>query len=62
MRFVVEIEQVITVPMVVEANSEREARALATQLLQRSPAGGPESVGDPIAQLPRIRSARKLGE
>jgi hypothetical protein len=62
MRFVVEIEQVITVPMVVEANSEWEAQELATQLLQRAPAGSPESVGDPVAQSPRIRSARKLGE
>jgi len=60
-RYVVEIEQVITIPMVVDASSQREARAVATQLLQRSTEGDPEAVGDPIAEAPHIRSVRKLG-
>ncbi len=47
--------------MVVDASSQREARAVATQLLQRSTEGAPEAVGDPIAEAPHIRSVRKLG-
>ena len=61
MRYVVEIEQVITVPMVVDASSEREARALAAQVLQRTTETDPEAVGDPVAEAPCIRSVRKLG-
>lgn len=62
MRYVVEIEQIITVPMVVDARSEREARKLAQRLLQRPAVTDPEAVGDPVAAPPRIRSARKLGD
>ncbi len=62
MRFVVEIEQTITLPTAVEARSEREVRPLATQLLQRAPAGSPVSVGASVAQSPRISSATELGE
>lgn len=47
--------------MVVDAPSEREARALATQALQSTIETGPEAVGDPVAEAPCIRSVRKLG-
>ena len=61
MRYVVEIEQVIILPMVVDAHSEREARALATQALQSTGDTDPAAVGDPVAGAPCIRSVRKLG-
>lgn len=48
--------------MVVDARSEQEARKLAQQLLQRATGTDPEAVGDPVAEPPRIRSARKLGD
>ncbi|WP_299579510.1 hypothetical protein [uncultured Microbulbifer sp.] len=61
MKYIIEIEQIITMPMVVDAQSTREARALASQALQSTADTNPEAVGDPVAGASRIRSIRKLG-
>ena len=62
MRYVVEIEQIITASLVVSAHSKHEARQLAQRLLQKPNDTVAEEVGDTIAKSPRIRSVRKLGE
>ncbi|SFC31679.1 hypothetical protein SAMN05660479_01474 [Microbulbifer thermotolerans] len=62
MRYIVEIEQATTVPLVVEAHSEREALKLAEHQLHHPAIIAPENMGDPIAKPPLIRSVRKLGE
>ena len=61
MRYVVEIEQVLTIPMVVDAHTEREARVLAAQALQSTKETDPETVGDPVAEAPSIRRVRMQG-
>ena len=61
MRYVIEIEQVITLPMVVNAGSEHEAREMAKQVLQGTAITDPEAVGDPVVEVPCIRSVRELG-
>ncbi|WGL16199.1 hypothetical protein PVT68_15675 [Microbulbifer bruguierae] len=61
MKAVVEIEQPITILMVVDTYSKREARALATQTLQGTTETAPEAVGNPVAEAPCIRRVRKLG-
>ncbi|MGL6159944.1 hypothetical protein [Microbulbifer sp.] len=62
MRYEITIEQAITVPMLVKANSEAEALAIAARRLNDELTATPEAVGDPTAEPPRIRSARKLGD
>ena len=61
MRYVVEIERVITVPMVIDARSKRDARALATQALQNAAETDPETAGALVVEAPCIRSVRMPG-
>ena len=61
MRYIVEIEQIVSVPIVIDAHSEREARAMATQALQSTIETEPEAVRDPVAEPPCIRRVRRLG-
>jgi len=62
MRYEVTIEQAITVPMIVKADSETEALNIATQRLLEALFEQPEALGDPTTETPRIRAARKLGD
>lgn len=61
MRYEITIEQAITIPMVVEAQSEAEALEVAERRLLSDLPVTPEVLGDPITEPPRIRSVRKLG-
>ncbi|UHQ56640.1 hypothetical protein [Microbulbifer sp. YPW16] len=59
MRYVVEIEQAITVPLVVDARNDGEVCKLAKRLLLHTIGTDPEAVGDPVAKPRQIRSASK---
>lgn len=62
MRYEITIEQTVTIPMIVEARSEAEALEVAARRLLGELSEFPEAMGDPTAEPPRIRSARKLGD